>query len=148
MKIKIKKLLKENQQAYTQEQADQIRVAISRVMDRTLLKPTLDTNTFADPTDDVDRDRYKWFRDNPNDYIDAYYGDPEGEEEESLQDIAAAMKKHGAIRDAKETTLLYYLYRGVYKRDGKWHIGKEQNIGRVIKEINEIHLKVNCQIHI
>ena len=41
MKVRIKKLLKENQQTYTQEQADQIRVAISRVMDRTLLKPTL-----------------------------------------------------------------------------------------------------------
>tara|TARA_R100000152_G_C6771235_1_gene197707 strand:+ start:420 stop:1787 length:1368 start_codon:yes stop_codon:yes gene_type:complete len=138
MKVRIKKLLKENQQAYTQEQADQIRVAISKVMDRTLLKPTLDTNTFADPTDDVDRDRYKWFRDNPSEYIDAYYGDPEGEDdEEPLADIAAGMKKHGAIRDAKQTTLLYYLYRGVYKRDGKWHIGKGQNIDLVIKEIND-----------
>ena len=138
MKIKIKKLLKENQQVYTQEQADQIRVAISRVMDRTLLKPTLDTNTFADPTDDVDKDRYKWFRDNPSEYIDAYYGDPEGEQdEEPLQDIAVGMKKHGAIRDAKQTTLLYYLYKGVYQKDGKWHIGRGENIDLVIKEIND-----------
>jgi len=138
MKIKIKKLLKENQQTYTQEQADQIRVAISKVMDRTLLKPTLDTNTFADPTDEIDRDRYKWFRDSPNEYIDAYYGDPEGEEdEEPLARIAAGRKKHGAVRDAKQTTLLYYLYRGVYKRGGKWHIGKGQDIESVIKEIND-----------
>ena len=141
MKFSFKEIIKEIKKnlAYNKEEADEIRVAISKVMDRTLLKPTLDTNTFANPDDEVDKDRYKWFRDNPSEYIEAYYGnDEEDEEDISLQNIAAGVKKHGAIRDPKETTLLYYLYKGTYQdKFGKWHIGNGQNIDLVIKEIND-----------
>ncbi len=66
MKIKIKRLLKENLQAYTPEQIEKARLIISRLIDTTLTKPTLDVNTFADREDEIDKDRYTWFRDNPS----------------------------------------------------------------------------------
>ena len=146
MKINYKNLIKEikKQLIYDEEEADNIRVAISKVMDRTLLKPTLDTNTFADPDDDIDYDNYKWFRDNPNEYIKAFskdfdsIEDPDLPNEKEQTQFERTSKKYGAIRDPKETTLLYYLYRGTYQdENGKWIIGRGENIDLVIREVND-----------
>ncbi len=132
MKIKIKKLLKENTQSYTAEQVEKARLVIARLIDTTLTKPTFDVNTFADSSDEIDKDRYKWFRDNPGEYIDAYSDYDEDDED---YDYDKETKSYGPIRDPKQTSLLYYLYKGTYKRDGKWHIGKGNDIQSVIKEI-------------
>lgn len=132
MRIKIKKLLKENSQTYSEEQIEKARLIIARLIDTTLTKPTLDVNTFADKEDEIDKDRYTWFRDNPSEFIDAYSGYDEDDEE---YDFDKETKSYGPIRDPKETSLLYYLYKGVYKSGGKFYIGNQNNIDNVIKEI-------------
>lgn len=132
MKIKIKRLLKENTQTYSEQQIEKARLIIARLIDTTLTKPTLDVNTFADREDEIDKDRYTWFRDNPSEYIDAYSGYDEDDEE---YDYDKESKSYGPKRDPKETSLLYYLYKGVYKRNGKFYIGNETNIDEVIREI-------------
>jgi len=132
MKIKINRLLKENTQTYTQDQIEKARIVIARLIDTTLTKPTLDVNTFADRKDEIDKDRYTWFRDNPGEYIDTYSGYDEDDEE---YDYDKETKSYGPVRDPRETSLLYYLYKGTYKRDGKWHIGNGNNIDTVVKEI-------------
>ena len=133
MRVKIKKLLKENLSTYTEEEVEKARLIIGRLIDTTLTKPSLDVNTFADPEDEIDRDRYKWFRYNPSEYIEAYADTEDSELEFDAFEKEA--KKYTDLRDPKQTTLLYYLYRGTYKRDGKWHIGNDQNIDAVLKEI-------------
>ena len=44
MKIKIKRLLKENIQNYTEEQIEKARIVIARLIDTTLTKPKLDNH--------------------------------------------------------------------------------------------------------
>ena len=133
MRVKIKKLLKENQSTYTDEQVEKARVILGRLIDTTLTKPSIDVNTFADPEDEIDKDRYKWFRYNPSEYIEAY-ADSEGSEMQ-FDAFDKEARKYTDLRDPKQTTLLYYLYRGVYKQDGKFHIGQGENIDAVLKEI-------------
>ena len=132
MKVRIKKLLKENLQTYSEEQIEKARLVIARLIDTTLTKPTLDVNTFADKEDEIDKDRYTWFRDNPSEFIDAYSGYDEDDED---YDFDKETKSYGPVRDPKETSLLYYLYKGVYKSGGKFYIGNQNNIDSVIKEI-------------
>lgn len=125
--IETMSLLRE-EEGYSKEEIEKARIAIGLLIDSTLTKPTLDVNTFIDPNDKMMRDSYEWFRDNPSEYIEAYSDLEDGE-----TDNAAA--SYGPVRDPKETTLLYYLYRGVYFKDGKWNIGKGENIDKVIREI-------------
>lgn len=121
-------LLKENEEAYSKEELEKARIALGLLIDTTLTKPTLDVNTFVDPNNEMTRDNYEWFRDNPSEYIEAYSDSEDG-------DIDTASASYGPKRDPKQTTLLYYLYRGVYYSDGKWNIGKGENIEDVIREI-------------
>lgn len=133
MKIKIKRLLKENLNSYSAKEIEKARIAIGLLIDSTLTKPTLDVNTFADSEDQIDKDRYKWFRDNPREYIDSYSGfDPDDEEYDFEKEVK---DNYGPVRDPKQTSLLYYLYKGVYFKDGKWNISNGLNIEAVIKEI-------------
>tara|TARA_Y100000592_G_scaffold3293_1_gene4751 strand:- start:3213 stop:4547 length:1335 start_codon:yes stop_codon:yes gene_type:complete len=132
MRVKIKRLLKENIQNYSDEQIEKARLVIARLIDTTLTKPTLDVNTFADREDEIDRDRYTWFRDNPSEFIDAY---SDQDEDDEGYDFDKESKSYGPIRDPKETSLLYYLYKGVYKSGGKFYIGNDNNIDKVVKEI-------------
>jgi len=120
-------LLRE-EKGYSKEELEKARIAIGLLIDSTLTKPTLDVNTFIDPNDEVMKDNYEWFRDNPSEYIQAY----SDSEDDDFENIATS---YGPIRDPKETSLLYYLYRGVYFQNGKWHIGKGENIEEVIREI-------------
>ena len=129
MNITFKNIIKEvlKQMSYTPEETEKHRIVLGTIIDTTLSKPTLDVNTFLDPV--YHEDQYKWFRDNPSEYIDAY----SDEEDEFDKE-----KSYGPIRDPKETTLLYYLYKGTYKgEDGKWYIGNGQNIDSVIKEVRD-----------
>ena len=123
MKISFKQILREtlNQMSYSIDEIQNLRIIISTLIDTTLSKPTLDVNTFLDPV--YHEDQYKWFRDNPTEYIDAY---------------SDAGGTYGPIRDPKETTLLYYLYRGTYQdENGNWIIGNGENIDDVIKEVRD-----------
>ena len=125
--IETMSLLREDE-GYSKEELEKARIAIGLLIDSTLTKPTLDVNTFVDPNDEMMRDNYEWFRDNPKEYIEAY----SDSEDDDPSTIAAS---YGPIRDPKETSLLYYLYRGVYYKDGKWNISKGENIDKVLKEI-------------
>ena len=133
MRVKIKRLLKENLQSYSDEQIEKARLVIARLIDTTLTKPTLDVNTFADREDEIDKDRYTWFRDNPSEFIDAYSDQNEDDED---YDFDKESKSYGPIRDPKETSLLYYLYKGVYKSSGKFYIGNDNDIDKVIYRIH------------
>ncbi len=123
MKITYRDILLEtiNEMSYTPEETEKYRIVIGTLIDTTLSKPTLDVNTFLDPKSEFTKEQYTWFRDNPDEYIEAY------------SDLGGT---YGPVRDPKETTLLYYLYRGTYQdSQGKWHIGQEENIDDVVKEI-------------
>lgn len=121
MRISFKEILKEtlNQMSYSNEETEKYRIILATLIDTTLSKPTLDVNTFLDPVEQ--EDQYKWFRYNPEEYIETY------------SDVGGT---YGPVRDPKETTLLYYLYRGTFKgQDGKWYIGTGENTDAVIKEV-------------
>lgn len=123
MKLSFKDILKEtlNEMFYTTEETQQYRIILATLIDTTLSKPTLDVNTFLDPVEQ--KDQYEWFRYNPEEYIEAY------------SDIGGT---YGPIRDPKETSLLYYLYKGTYQgKDGKWYIGNGEDIDAVIKEVRD-----------
>ena len=125
MRISFKEILKEtlNQMSYTPEETQQYRIILATLIDTTLSKPTLDVNTFLNPGTDFDKEEYKYFRDNPDDYIEAY---------------SEFGGTYGPVRDPKETSLLYYLYRGTYQgKDGKWYIGDGEDIDAVIKEVRD-----------
>ena len=125
MKISFKEILKEtlNQMSYSKEDTEKYRIILATLIDTTLSKPTLDVNTFLDPGSDFDKEEYKYFRDNPSDYIEAY---------------SEFGGTYGPVRDPKQTTLLYYLYRGTFKgKDGKWYIGDGEDIEAVTKEVRD-----------